>query len=322
MEVKKTKRIAVFILMLGAALLLSGCLKMHIDIVWRDDNSGTVSVTIGVSKAAITMMGGTEEEMQEQLRETMTGDSDDGIEYTIKNYTDDEYTGIIYSVEVDDLTRNDFEVVQQLRFETSGEGKNKTYSVSGDYSVSDDIGDPDELGVSTSDIDTRLSITMPGRITSHNATEKNGNTLIWDLSSDTAVRIDARSEASGGGFMNILMWILFILSILALIGLAVLVILKKNQASQAVAPAAYVAPPPQAQAGQTPYAQYQEPVAYPPAQAAPATYGNVPPQQQAAPYAAQAPAAASAPVRCTGCGALLPENTSFCSVCGKTIMNQ
>jgi len=70
---------------------------------------------------------------------------------------------------------------------------------------------------------------MPGKITSHNATEQKGNTLTWDLTSGKAI-IEAASEISGsGGIIDILMWVLFIFGILMLAAVVLLIIVKKRR---------------------------------------------------------------------------------------------
>ena len=224
---RKYRKIIICALVLAMVMLLSGCIKMHIDIVWNEDNTGTLSMTMGVSTPMVSMMG-SPEEIREQLRESMVGVDDD---FRIRDLDDDDYTGIIATRRIDDVTKNDAEAVEQISFKYSESGGKKTYTVSGEYDSSDsmgDMGDMEEMGMSMGDFDMKMSITMPGRIVSHNATQQVGNKLIWDLTEATVMDIRATSEVSGGGFLNILFWVLFILSILVLIFSAAVVVLQKK----------------------------------------------------------------------------------------------
>jgi len=322
---EKMKRITLCVFLLVAMILLSGCLKMHIDVVWKEDNSGTIATTVGITKSALNMMGGSEADMQEQFRESIT---QDGGDYEIKNFSDSEYSGIIATIKIDDLTSNTADATDQLRFRSSGEGSSKTFTVSGEFDTSDLLGGTSELaasGVSMSDVDMKISISMPGKITSHNATQQKGNTLSWDLASASSVKIEATSTGGGGGgFMGILMWIVFAISILALLAIGALIILKNRKtvpvASQSAQPPQQAAPeyygsvqPPQ-QAAPEYYGSAQ-----PPQQAAPEYYGSAQPPQQAAPYSEYRPDVPVTPIQCNRCGATLTGDAKFCPACGYSI---
>ena len=85
---KKMKRPVICVIVLVLSMLLSGCMKMHIDIVWNRDNSAKVSMTIGVATYTLSMMDLTEEEMQQQLRESIEEDAGLDDDYTIEDFSD------------------------------------------------------------------------------------------------------------------------------------------------------------------------------------------------------------------------------------------
>jgi len=335
------KKSAICIFMVVLALFLCGCMKMHIDIVWREDNSATIDMTVGIQKAMLEMMGSSEEEMQEQFRESL---NDEDFDY--KPFSDSEYTGVIGTMKVDDITKNTADAVEELQFRCTEEGKKKTYTVSGSLSGSDLTAGNSELeGV---DIDMKFSIVMPGTIVSHNATEKSGNKLIWDIGGG-APSIQATSESGGGGGM---LWLWIAIGAVVVVGGVVLVLLltrKKKADPQAgqyhPGADAYAGPAPGYNPNQPPVAPPQQqaappawgaapgynppnqpPIAPPPQQAAPPAWGAAPgydpnqppvapPPQQAAPPAWGAPPAPST-VQCWQCGKVLPEGTKFCNGCG------
>jgi len=206
-------------------------MKMHIDIVWKEDNSAELSMTIGVAKYALTMMDLTEEEMQQQLRESMEEDTEVGDEYTIEDFSDSEHTGIKVTMKIDDITKNTEDLLEHLTFTFDDSDGTKTYTVTGDFMDSDIMGnDADEL-----EVDARITIVMPGRLRSHNATESSGNKLTWiQEDPNVAVSIYARSEGSGG-----MLWLWLVIGGVVLVGggvVAVLLVLKKKKPSQQASP--------------------------------------------------------------------------------------
>ena len=347
---RKIKRIAILALVLVAALLLSGCMKMHINVVWNEDNSATITMTYGIQKSAIEMMGASEDEVRDSLREDMVPDD---ASITFRDYSDAEYVGVTGTIEIADITKDSVDSLDTLRFRSEENGKKTTYTVSGRFNGSDMAGDEDSLdsaGISLDSIDMQITIEMPGKVTSHNATEAKGNVLTWVLDPTGTTSIQAESEAGGG---SMLLWIILIALIVILLGIAgtILVLMKKKKA-EGQPPAATQAAYGGAPAYQAPDAYQQAPQAYgspepPPAYAQPVApqappppaYAPPEPPQQAPQYAPppvytppeapQAPSPYYAPPpapdaqyqpqaspRCAQCGAELPQGSRFCPVCG------
>jgi len=218
---RKQKKLVFCILLLAIVMLISGCMKMHYDVVWNEDNSGTLVITYGMEKTAMEETGQSEDDIRSQMKDNFEGNRD----VKIRDYSDEDYVGITATLEIDDLTKSDNEFLDTLKFRYSEEGKIKSYKVTGDFS--DDS--MEDMGMPMDSLDFKLSIVMPGNIKSHNATEQKGNKLIWDLA-DGNSKIEAVSEVSaGGGFINILMWVLFALGILLLAAAILLIIVKAQR---------------------------------------------------------------------------------------------
>jgi len=221
---RKHKKPVFCVLFLAMVMLISGCMKMHYDIVWNADNSGTLIITYGMEKSAMADSGQSEDDVRSQMMEDFEGKSD----VKIANYSDDEYTGIIATMEIDDLTETTNEILETLDFNYTEEGRTKTYTVSGNFSGNDS---QDDTGMQMGNNELKLSIVMPGNIISHNATEQEGNKLIWDMT-DGNTKIEATSEITGGGgggIINILMWVLFVIGILILAAAVLLIIVKMQR---------------------------------------------------------------------------------------------
>ena len=218
---RKQKKLVFCILLLAIVMLISGCMKMHYDVVWNEDNSGTLVITYGMEKTAMEETGQSEDDIRSQMKDNFEGNRD----VKIRDYSDEDYVGITATLEIDDLTKSDNEFLDTLKFRYSEEGKIKSYKVTGDFS--DDS--MEDMGMPMDSLDFKLSIVMPGNIKSHNATEQKGNKLIWDLA-DGNSKIEAVSEVSaGGGFINILMWVLFAFGILLLAAAILLIIVKAQR---------------------------------------------------------------------------------------------
>ena len=226
----KLKRLVLCAMIPAIMLLLSGCLRMHIDIVWNDDNSATMDMTIAMESSAASMMGDPED-MRDQTAESML---DESIDFVVKDYDEDGYIGIVASAKIDNVTANSSDTLDTLKFSYSEAGKTKTYTLSGDFEgagAMGDMGDMEDMGLSTDDLeyDMKMSVVMPGTIISHNATEKQGNKLIWDLAGADIVKISAVSEvSSSAGFLTILLWVLFVLFLL-IFAAAVFVLVMQQQ---------------------------------------------------------------------------------------------
>ena len=270
---KKAKKLVLGILAVILVVALSGCMRVHIDVVWNKDNSATLATSVGISNSVLTMMNVSASEIQKQIRESM---NEDGEDYSFKDFKDSEYTGVTATIKIDDITKSSAQSIDPIKFKYSEEGKKKVYTVEGIFSGSEAFAGKsafEESGISIADVDMKLSIVMPGNITSHNADEKDGSKLIWDLTSSSITSVKATSEISGGLFSGLFgggsggkFMLVLILGLVVLAAVVVVIILLSRKKK---------APQPQQNADYTPYpaqqAQYpQYPVATAPQPAQPA----------------------------------------------------
>ena len=195
----RSARMILCVFLFTLIVILTGCMKMHIDIVWHDDNSATVSIVTGVSKSMLSMLGATEEEMQEMFADEYS-DEDDVV---VTPYSDAEYVGVTATTFVDDVRGDNNDSLDGLIFESFQSGGVTTYSVRGILSGEDMLGDDNDLseyGLGLDDLEMKICITMPGRIIYHNAPEQEGNKLLWDIFTTSELNIEAVSEISSSGW--------------------------------------------------------------------------------------------------------------------------
>ena len=230
---RKANKPVLFVIVIMMAVLLSGCMQMSIDIIWKEDNSGTLSMTIGIDKSVLSMMGTTEEDLQKQLKESMLEEDD----YTVRNFSNEKYTGITATTTIADMTTETNDTTQQISFNYTDKSGNKIYTVSGNFNGAEALGGNssfEDSGLSMTDIEMKMSITMPGEIISHNATNQEGNKLTWDMTETSTTEIQATSEIGSGGGM--LLWILIGLGVLVVVTLFIFLRRNKSNSDSSVMP--------------------------------------------------------------------------------------
>ena len=187
------KKLVACIIMCMMVLLLCGCMKMHIDIVWNADNSAMVTYDVGITRATMSTLDMTEKDVYDGLKNSFPDDI-----YDVEKYENNEYVGIIATAQIEDITEDDG--LDNLSFTCTKSGTKKIYNFSGRIN-----GDAESLGM-----DFQISITMPGRITSHNADTAKGKTLTWDMTGGYQ-SIEATSETGGLAWL----WIVLIVAVVA-----------------------------------------------------------------------------------------------------------
>ena len=194
---KKVRALIVAAMLLVLTFLLSGCVQMHIDVVWSEDNSGVVYTNVGFDESLITSLGLSADEVLEGIKESLEEDAD---EFTVEDYySEDGYIGVVAIIDIDDLTLTPTGATEELTFICSEEDGKKVYLFSGEYNGADLLELAEGLeytAYSIEDMDMKMSITMPGEITYHNADERVGDKLIWDIATYSVVPIMAVSEVA------------------------------------------------------------------------------------------------------------------------------
>lgn len=210
------------------AILMTGCIKLNMDLQLRSDDTVDGSVIFAVNKQVLQLTG--------KSFDDLTGGQSavpSGVPVQTSDYDDDQYSGKKYA----------FEDVPISRF--SGDGstdslsivhRGDTFVVSGalDLSAADTSQIPNaDQAFSTADIS--LSITFPGAVRSASAGSViSGNTVTWMPTFGEKTEITATGSAisSGGGALP---WILVGAGVLIvlIVVLVVLVLLARRKPKEA-----------------------------------------------------------------------------------------
>jgi hypothetical protein len=242
------------------AILMTGCIKLNMDLQLQSDDTVDGSVIFAVNKQVLQLTG--------KSFDDLTGGQSavpSGVPVQTSDYDDDQYSGKKYT----------FEDVPISRF--SGDGstdslsivhQGDTFVVSGalDLSAADTSQIPNaDQAFSTADIS--LSITFPGAVQAASAGGViSGNTVTWKPTFGAKTEITATGSAISTG-RGPLPWILFGAGVLIVV-IVVLVLLARRKPKESVqgemamamegAPpsgegeSAAVPPPPPAPAATTP----------------------------------------------------------------------
>lgn len=169
-----------------AALGLSGCVRLGVELELKPDDVGQAAVVVAVEDDVLEMTGQSAADFIDQL----VG-KDDPAEHAIRTeeYARDGYTGERYvygEMPVKDLGKG-----TDLDLEVKREGDE--YVVAGTLDLSEKaLGVP--AGGSLDDLDVTVDVTFPGVVTSTNGTV-DGNTVHWEPPLGGRYEIHARGSA-------------------------------------------------------------------------------------------------------------------------------
>lgn len=171
---------------LGAAiammLLLSGCVQMIIGVNISGDGSADVSVKAGIANNVYEMLA--DDETQNPMAETQKEAEDNG--YTVEQYTEGEYRGLIMTKHIDDFeASSDTDTYTEgLSLKKEKCGFKQIIKLSGKLVNADSLKqNMNDSDIDISQFDMKLVVSVPYPITNSNATSISGDkkTATFDL---------------------------------------------------------------------------------------------------------------------------------------------
>lgn len=176
------------LLVVLAAVALTGCMKMDMGVTVHEDGSAEMDAIFGFSRETIQAMGLTEEEFQQDLIEDSTSDDlPAGAEMETEPYSDDNFVGAhlkVTGISYEDL--RDSSEDMPIFVEKDGDAWTFRLPLG---SEGDDGGETEALNAlgsqAGSQMDVRISATLPGEPVEHNGTRVDGSTVIWEISQET-----------------------------------------------------------------------------------------------------------------------------------------
>jgi len=232
------------------ALVAMACrIETNFGVVINADGSGLIVAEVGMDETARELLG-------DQVGDPFEGNDLSQVPNAVqRTETRGDFMFWIIEVPVDDVTQIENEVIgaeNSLLTDFEVEVTDTLVSVRASATASEAMGEEFE-GVDPATLEEALSfnvrITMPGRITDHNADEQEGNTLIWSIPLFGGGPLDVQaqsdpSQPAGGGGGGIPVWVwIAIAAVVIGGGLYWYLQQQKKGGGGAAAPAAPVAPP-------------------------------------------------------------------------------
>ncbi|WP_157987494.1 LppM family (lipo)protein [Jiangella endophytica] len=280
----------------AAALLLTGCVKMDMQLDVGEDDTVNGEIILAISRDASAVADAMGEDPSDLFGE-LGQDLPDGAE--AEAYEDGDYVG--QRLVFEDSALSEFADAGASGFSITHEGDEIVVAGSLDMSDLDPEsmgGDleqlQDELGAGAGDLgdleglmdsfDLNISITFPGEVTEHNG-DLDGTTVSWTPVPGEANELSARSADSGGGGgdgIPVWIWILIVVVVAGLVGLLFFLSRNRDQAPPAEEATVGAVPPP--------------PGPGPDAEAAPEAAASPPAGPFAPPSGAEAPVQPTTPL--------------------------
>lgn len=208
------------VLSIVAAVALTGCMRMQINLDLHSDDTVSGSMVLAVQEGIGETFGMSDEDVLAQI----TADGGPDIEgATVEDYNEDGFVGQKYTFEGEPLEGIGSEVGTDT-FTITREGD--TFVVDGPF----DTGEEDTSQLAGADL--TFSVTFPGEVTEHNGTLE-GTTVTWDLL-DAPESLHAVGGATEGSSFPV--WIIIVIAVVVMLGLiAVVGFLAWNARKKAVA---------------------------------------------------------------------------------------
>ncbi|HSM01730.1 MAG TPA: hypothetical protein VK960_04705 [Acidimicrobiia bacterium] len=206
------------------ALVTMACrIETNFGVVINADGSGLIVAEVGMDETAQQLLG---DQMGDPFGDSDLSQVPNAVQRT---ETRGDFMFWVLEVPVDDVTQVENEVIGDENSPLTGfdvEVTDTLVSVRASATASEAMGE-DLEGFDPAALEEALSftvqITMPGRITSHNADSREGNTLIWrvPLFGGGPLDVQAQSDPSqpaGGGGGGIPVWVWIAVAVVAIGG--------------------------------------------------------------------------------------------------------
>jgi hypothetical protein len=228
------------------AMLLTGCIKVDLNMQLQEDNTVSGTMVFAVSRDLLALTGSSADDLLGQI--TSAGPLPSGVRFQESPFADDRFEGKTY-------TFSDVPIDAFSQGTTAGETISikrvgDTFQVTGEIDLTSRATGQLQPGAAqlAKDMELRIAITFPGPVSQQSGGTISGNTVTWTPVFGTKTEIQATGSAIGSGGNRWVMWILVGLAIV-LVVVVVLVVVRSRRNPSAPEPgpetaATAPAPPP------------------------------------------------------------------------------
>ncbi len=208
------------------AMLMTGCIKVDLNMQLRDDNTVDGTMVFAVSRDLLAITHSSPDDLLGQITAS-AGPLPSGVQFQQSNYADDRFEGKTY-------TFHDVPIGVFSQGTTAGETISiqrvgDAFEVKGEIDLTPAATGPLQPGAAqlAKDMELRVAITFPGPVSQQSGGTISGTTVTWTPAFGEKTEIQATGGAIGGGGHGLLMWILIGLAI-ALVAVVVLVLMRSR----------------------------------------------------------------------------------------------
>ncbi len=199
------KKIGAITMTAALVLSLTGCIRITSDITLHEDNTASGEIVVAIQEGVGASMGMTDDEFVASMNED--NGTDTMVNATVSAYNEDGYVGTRITFKDEPL--DSFEGVDGSLVR---EGDNFVFT-------GNEI-DQSETSAAGSGAIATMSITFPGKVSKHNGVLE-GNTVTWDLLTQTEAPYATGSAIGGGGGSSSIVLLLIIIGGLLITALVV-----------------------------------------------------------------------------------------------------
>ena len=205
------------------ALLMTGCIKVDLDMELHGDNTISGTMVFAVSRDLLALTGSSADDLLGQITAS-AGPLPSGVRFQESAYADDKFEGKTYTFQ--DVPIDAFSQGTTAGETISIKRVGDTFQVNGEIDLTPTVTGPLQPGAAqlAKDMELRIAITFPGLVSQQSGGTITGNTVTWTPAFGQKTEIQATGSATGSGGDGPTMWILLGLAILLVVVVALVLV--------------------------------------------------------------------------------------------------
>jgi LppM domain len=218
------------IAMCTIAMLMTGCIKVDLNMQLQEDNTVSGTMVFAVSRDLLALTGSTADDLLGQITAS-AGPLPSGVKFQEAPYADDRFEGKTY-------TFSDVPIDTFSQGTTAGETISikrvgDTFQVTGEIDLTSAATGQLQPGAAqlAKDMELRIAITFPGPVSQQSGGTISGNTVTWTPVFGEKTEIQATGSAIGSGGNGWVTWILLGLAIVLVAVVALVVVRSRGNRS-------------------------------------------------------------------------------------------
>ena len=212
------------------AVLMTGCVKVDLNMQLHGDNTVSGTMVFAVSRNLLALTGSSADDLLGQITAS-AGPLPAGVGFQQSAYADDRFEGKTYTfqdVPIDDFSRGTT-AGESIAIQRVGD----TFQVNGEIDLTPASTGPLQPGAAqlAKDMELRIAITFPGPVSQQSGGTITDKTVTWTPVFGEKTEIRATGSGIGSGGPGALLWVLIGLATLLVVLVALVLIRRRRNRS-------------------------------------------------------------------------------------------